>query len=63
MKVLKALVSKLQERNPLQSLVVRCSSALSPRYMTEHPKECPLKYDKLVAVIFKHKQLSSMEGD
>ena len=62
-KVLKALVSKLQECNHFQSLVVRCCSALSPRNMVEHPKECPLKYNKLVDVMFKHKQLSSMEGD
>ena len=54
-KVLKALVSKLQERSPLQSLVVICCSALSPRNMVEHPKECPLKYNKLVDVMFKHK--------
>ena len=31
--------------------------------MVEHPKECPLKYNKLADIIFKHKRLSSMEGD
>ena len=53
-KVLKALVLKLQERSPLQSLNVRYCSALSPRSMVEHPKECPVKYNKLVDVRFKH---------
>ena len=62
-KVLKVLVSKLQERIPLQSLVVRFCSALSPSSMVEHPKECHLKYNKLVDVMFKHNQLSSVEGD
>ena len=62
-KVLKVLVSKLQERIPLQSLVVRFCSALSPSSMVEHPKECHLKYNKLVDVMFKHNRLSSVEGD
>ena len=34
--------------------------------MVDHPKECPLKYNKLVDVIFYkrcNKRLSSMEGD
>ena len=47
----------------MKSLVVRCCSALSPRNMAEYPKEFPLKYNKLVDVMFKHTQLSSMEGD
>ena len=62
-KVLKALVLKLQERSPLQSLVVRYCSALSPRNMVEHPKECPVKYNKLVDVRFKHNWLRYMEED
>ena len=61
--VLKTLVTKLQEQSPVKSLGVRCCSVLSPRNMAEYPKACPLKYNKLVDVMFKHNWLSSMEGD
>ena len=53
--VLKTLVTKLQEQSPVKSLGVRSCSVLSPRNMAEYPKACPLKYNKLVDVMFKHK--------
>ena len=61
--MLTVIMKKLQERPPLKSVVVRCSSALPPIEMVRAKDECITKFGVLVNKIFKLNYVPSKEAD
>ena len=61
--MVKTIVLKLLEINPLKYLFVRCSSCLVPRSIVNESESVILQFNKVVDKLFKHQQLDNKEAD
>ena len=65
--MVKTIVLRLQIRNPLKYLIVRCSSCLVPRSIVNDFESVSdsliLQFNKVVGKLSKHRQLNSKEAD
>ena len=61
--LLSRLVAKLQERSPLQYVIVRVSAALSPVNMLGDKEASIIKFNTLVDKLYSHERLNSVQAD